>query len=272
MFRPRQRRLRGLSFNRMLPNMLTMLALCAGLTALRYGLEGKWQPAIVSLVFAAIFDALDGRIARLLQGTSKFGAELDSLSDFIAFGVAPAVILYLWTMQTAGPVGWVPVLLFNVCMALRLARFNTVMDDDEPPAWAKGYFTGVPAPAAAGLVMVPMVLWFQAEAEWLRQPFLVGAVIIVVACLMVSKLPTYSFKNIRVQQRFVLVPMLGVGLLAALSVAAPWLTMTLIVAAYVASIPFSIRSYRRAEAEARELATAADAPSDAPAANDEAAE
>ena len=140
MFRPRQRRLRGLSFNRMLPNMLTMLALCAGLTALRYGLEGKWQPAIVALVFAAIFDALDGRIARLLQGTSKFGAELDSLSDFIAFGVAPAVILYLWTMQTAGPVGWVPVLLFNVCMALRLARFNTVMDDDEPPAWAKGLF------------------------------------------------------------------------------------------------------------------------------------
>ena len=276
MFRPRQRRLRGLSFNRMLPNMLTMLALCAGLTALRYGLEGKWQPAIVALVFAAIFDALDGRIARLLQGTSKFGAELDSLSDFIAFGVAPAVILYLWTMQTAGPVGWVPVLLFNVCMALRLARFNTVMDDDEPPAWAKGYFTGVPAPAAAGLVMVPMVLWFQAEAEWLRQPFLVGAVIIVVACLMVSKLPTYSFKNIRVQQRFVLVPMLGVGLLAALGVSAPWLTMTLIVAAYVATIPFSIRSYRRAEAEARELAQgtdmAADAPSDAPAANDEAAE
>ena len=280
MFRPRQRRLRGLSFNRMLPNMLTMLALCAGLTALRYGLEGKWQPAIVALVFAAIFDALDGRIARLLQGTSKFGAELDSLSDFIAFGVAPAVILYLWTMQTAGPVGWVPVLLFNVCMALRLARFNTVMDDDEPPAWAKGYFTGVPAPAAAGLVMVPMVLWFQAEAEWLRQPLLVGAVIIVVACLMVSKLPTYSFKNIRIQQRFVLAPMLGVGLLAALGVSAPWLTMTLIVAAYVATIPFSIRSYRRAEAEARKLAQVtdmaadapSDAPSDAPAANDEAAE
>ena len=272
MFRPRQRRLRGLSFNRMLPNMLTMLALCAGLTALRYGLEGKWQPAVVSLVFAAIFDALDGRIARLLQGTSKFGAELDSLSDFIAFGVAPAVILYLWTMQTAGPVGWVPVLLFNVCMALRLARFNTVMDEDDPPAWAKGYFTGVPAPAAAGLVMVPMALWFQAGAEWLRQPFLVGAVIIVVAGLMVSKLPTYSFKNIRIQQRFVLVPMLGVGLLAALSVSAPWLTMTLIVTAYVASIPFSIRSYRRAEAEARELAQAQDMATDSPAANDEAAE
>ena len=276
MFRPRQRRLRGLSFNRMLPNMLTMLALCAGLTALRYGLEGKWQPAVVSLVFAAIFDALDGRIARLLQGTSKFGAELDSLSDFIAFGVAPAVILYLWTMQTAGPVGWVPVLLFNVCMALRLARFNTVMDGDEPPAWAKGYFTGVPAPAAAGLVMLPMILWFQADAEWLRQPLLVGAVIIVVAGLMVSKLPTYSFKNIRIQQRFVLVPMLGVGLLAALSVSAPWLTLTLIAAAYLASFPFSIRSYRRAEAEARELAQgtdmATDAPSDAPAANDEAAE
>ena len=124
----RRKRLKELSFNKMIPNILTMLALCAGLTALRFGLEEKWEPAIVSLVIAGVLDALDGRLARALQGTSKFGAELDSLSDFIGFGVAPALLLYLWTMKDAGPIGWVLVLLFSICCALRLARFNTGID------------------------------------------------------------------------------------------------------------------------------------------------
>ena len=118
MFRPRRGSLKGQSFNKMIPNILTMLALCAGLTALRFGLEEKWEAAVLSLVVAAVLDALDGRVARLLRGTSKFGAELDSLSDFIGFGVAPALLLYLWTMKDAGPIGWVLVLLFGICCAL----------------------------------------------------------------------------------------------------------------------------------------------------------
>ena len=253
MFRPRRERLRALSINRMIPNILTMLALCAGLTALRYGLEQKWEFAVLSLVVAAILDALDGRIARILNETSKFGAELDSLSDFVGFGVAPALLLYLWTMSGAGPLGWVLVLLFSVCCALRLARFNTVIDAPEPPAWAKNYFTGVPAPAGAGLVLLPMILSFQLDLAWLRSPILVGAIIVVVAFLLVSRVPTFSFKNFRVQHRMVLYTMLGVGLLAALSVSAPWLTLTLILAAYIISFPSAIRSFRRLEAEADEF-------------------
>ena len=253
MFRPRRERLRALSFNRMIPNILTMVALCAGLTALRYGLEQKWEQAVLSLVVAAILDALDGRIARILNETSKFGAELDSLSDFIGFGVAPAVLLYLWTMSSAGPVGWVLVLLFSVCCALRLARFNTVIDASKPPVWAKNYFTGVPSPAGAGLVLLPLILSFQIDSPLLRSPVLVGIVIVIVACLLVSRIPTYSFKNFRVQHRMVLFTMLGVGILAALSVTAPWLTLTIILAAYILSFPAGIRSFKRLEAEADEI-------------------
>jgi CDP-diacylglycerol--serine O-phosphatidyltransferase len=250
MFRPRSERLRALSINRMIPNILTMLALCAGLTALRYGLEQKWEQAVLSLVVAAILDTLDGRIARILNETSKFGAELDSLSDFVGFGVAPALLLYLWTMSGAGPLGWVLVLLFSVCCALRLARFNTVIDAPDPPAWARNYFTGVPAPAGAGLVLLPMIVSFQVDVAWLRSPILVGVIIVVVSYLLVSRVPTYSFKNFRVPHRLVLVTMLGFGLLAALAVSAPWLTLTILLAAYLVSFPGGIRSFRRLEADA----------------------
>jgi CDP-diacylglycerol--serine O-phosphatidyltransferase len=245
MFGQKKEQLKGLSFSKMIPNILTMLALCAGMTALRFGLEEKWEAALLSLFIAAILDSLDGRIARALRGTSKFGAELDSLSDFICFGVCPALLLYLWTMISAGPWGWILVLLFSVCCALRLARFNTDIDGPEPPSWTKNYFTGVPAPAGAGLVLLPMIISFQTNAEFVREPYFSAIFILIISGLLVSQLPTYSFKTLRIQQRFILPTMIFFGLVAALTVSTPWLTVTIVLVAYIISFPFGLKSYKR---------------------------
>jgi len=231
----------------MIPNILTLLALCAGLTAIRYGLEERWEHAGLALLVAAILDGLDGRIARVLKGASKFGAELDSLSDFICFGVAPALLLYMWTLSGAGRVGWVLALLFSVCCVLRLARFNTNLDETDQPAWTSNFFAGVPAPAGGGLVMLPMFLSFQFGEGLFRQPIIVAVFIVVVSALMVSRIPTFSFKKLRVTPRWILPTMLLVGLFAATLVSAPWLTMAAGGILYLASIPFSLRSYRKLE-------------------------
>lgn len=254
MFRPRRARLRppripGLTINTLIPNILTLLALCAGLTSIRFALHGKWKEAVVAILLAAILDGLDGRVARMLQGTSKFGAELDSLSDFVSFGVAPAVVLYFWTMQGAGGFGWALVLLYTVCCALRLARFNTMLGTDLPP-YAYNFFTGIPAPAAAGLVLVPMAASFELGAGIFDRPVVVGAFLMVVALLMVSSVPTFSFKKVRVPHKWVLPILLIVGLLAAFLVTEPWLTLTMLGGLYFASIPFAIRAFRRLQAEA----------------------
>jgi CDP-diacylglycerol--serine O-phosphatidyltransferase len=252
-------RLRGLSINRLLPNVLTMLALCAGVTGLRFAIQGRFEAAVVSIMLAAVFDALDGRIARLLNGQSRFGEELDSLSDVVSFGVAPALILYLWVLAPAGPFGWVAVLALCVCAALRLARFNTKLGQGDMPAYAYNYFTGVPAPAGAGLALLPLVLSFQTGPGLFTSPWLVGPWTFVVALLMVSQLPTFSMKGIRVPQTWVVPVLAGVGLIAAALVSAPWLTLSLIGIAYVVSLPFSFRQFRRLKAEARRLQDELDA-------------
>ena len=244
MFNTPRKRLKGLSFNKLIPNILTMLALCAGMTSIKFGLEEKWDTAVICLVIASVLDSLDGRIARALRGTSKFGAELDSLSDFICFGVSPAFLLYIWTMKDSGPVGWILILLFCVCCALRLARFNTNIDSPESPSWTKLFFSGVPAPAGAGLVLFPMIISFQTDLEYVREPPFVALIILITSALLVSQLPTYSFKTLRIQHRFILPTMLLVGLVAALTVTAPWLTLTIIIIIYIVSFPFSWRSYR----------------------------
>lgn len=246
-------RLRGLSLNRLLPNVLTMLALCAGVTGLRFAIHERFEAAVVSIMLAAVFDALDGRIARLLNGQSRFGEELDSLSDVVSFGVAPAMILYLWGLASAGPFGWVAVLALCVCAALRLARFNTKLGQGDLPPYAYNYFTGVPAPAGAGLALLPLALSFQTGPGLFSSPWLVGPWTFVVALLMVSQLPTFSMKGIRVPQTWVVPVLAGVGLLAAALVSAPWLTLSLIGIAYVASLPLSFRQFRRLKAEARRL-------------------
>jgi CDP-diacylglycerol--serine O-phosphatidyltransferase len=242
--RARVQRLSDLSINRMVPNILTLLALCAGMTAIRFAMGGNFVGAVFAIIVAGIFDGLDGRIARLLQSTSSFGAELDSLSDFISFGVAPAAVLYLWTMAGLYGFGWAIVLFYAVCCALRLARFN--IESGAPrPAYAAAFFTGIPAPAGAGLVMVPMFLSFE-WGDWLfRSPYLNAVTVTGIALLMISKVPTVSLKRVRVPHHLVVPTLLGIGVLAAFVTTAPWLTLTAIGIVYVGSIPLTIRSYYR---------------------------
>ena len=246
-------RFSGLSFNRLIPNILTVMALCAGLTAIRYALVERWDLAVFAIVAAGLLDALDGRIARLLKGQSKFGAELDSLADTVSFGVAPAMIMYLWSMDQAGRMGWVMVLIYCVCCVLRLARFNTLLDDDDRPAGAYNFFTGVPAPMGAALALSPLILWLEVQQDWIASPVLVGMVLTVVSFLMVSRLPTFAFKQFRVAKRWILPLLLCFGLFAALLVNAPFPTMFGMAVIYVSTFPFSVRAYRILERRSREL-------------------
>jgi CDP-diacylglycerol---serine O-phosphatidyltransferase len=255
MRRPRRIRVRpitSLSLNRLIPNILTLLALCAGMTAIRLALTGKYQSAAAAIIIAGVLDGIDGRIARLLKVTSPFGAQLDSLSDFVSFGVAPAVLLYLWTMSQLASLGWALVLLFGVCCALRLARFNTQLGTELPP-YAYNFFTGVPAPAGAGLVMIPMFVSFEFELAFFRSPYVNGLVLAGVAALMVSRVPTFSFKRFRVPAEWVLPMLLVIGGLAAFLTTEPWGTLLVIGILYLGSIPVSIRSYRKLREAAEEL-------------------
>jgi CDP-diacylglycerol--serine O-phosphatidyltransferase len=244
--RPRMRvpPLSGLSVNRMVPNILTLLALCAGMTAMRFAMGGNFQGAVFSIIAAGVFDGLDGRMARLLKSTSSFGAELDSLSDFVSFGVAPAAVLYLWTMSELHGLGWAIVLFFAVCCALRLARFNTEAVHDAP-SYAAPFFTGAPAPAGAGLVMVPMFLSFE-WGDWLfRSPFLNAVTVTGIALLMISKVPTVSLKRIRIPHHLVVPTLLAFGVATAFLTTEPWITLTVVGIVYVGSIPLTIRAYYR---------------------------
>jgi CDP-diacylglycerol--serine O-phosphatidyltransferase len=238
-------RLRDQSLNRLIPNMLTVMALCAGLTSIRYALMQRWELAVIAIVIAGVLDGLDGRIARLLDGASKFGAELDSLSDFISFGVAPALLIYYWCLRGAGGIGWALALLFAVCCALRLARFNTMLANTDLPAWTTRFFTGVPAPAGAGLVLLPIIATLEVGPGWVDRPIVVGPLMLAVAGLMVSRLPTYSFKRIKVPQRHVVLALLSVGALVAFLVSTPWVTLLAVGIAYIASLPHSYFAYQK---------------------------
>ena len=267
-FRPRNRpRLTGPSFNQMIPNILTMLGLCAGLTSMRFALEGRFGAAAVAVVIAGCIDGIDGRLARLLKATSRFGAEFDSLADFVCFGVAPAFILYLWSLRDFGGFGFTPCLLFAVCMALRLARFNAALDAElsggaAPKAhtYAHSFFTGVPAPAGAGLALFPLFVGLEAGEMGMagllaatQHPVFTVPCLVGTALLLVSTLPVWSFKNFKVRSDLVLPLLLGVGLFAAVLVADPWAALAAAGLLYVGMLPFSRRSFHRlrAEAEAR---------------------
>ena len=261
-------RFKGWSFNRMLPNILTMLGLCAGLTSIRFAIDGRFGEAAAAIAVAAAIDGLDGRLARLLKATSRFGAEFDSLSDFLCFGVAPGFVLYLWSLQRYGGFGFAPCLIFAVCMALRLARFNAALEgpSEAPrPAYVYNFFTGVPAPAGAGLALFPLFIGLEARQEgWdgLAQasqfPLFSALVLIGTSLLLVSTLPVWSFKNFKIPSEYVLPMLLGIGLYTALLVADPWAALAAAGLFYVVMLPFSRRSFQRLRKAAEALREPAD--------------
>ena len=234
-----------MSLSTIIPNLITVMALCAGLTGIRFALQEKWEFAIGAIALAAILDTLDGRMARLLKGQSKFGAELDSLSDFISFGVAPALILYFWTTQNIHGVGWASVLFFSTCMALRLARFNTKLDDPDPPSFAARFFSGIPAPAAAGLACLPVILSFEIDQGVIRQPYVIAGWLVLVGLMMVSSIPTFSFKGTKLPQKLVIPIFVVAGLFIACALTEIWIALAALIITYILTIPLSYRSYRR---------------------------
>ncbi|MEY3905327.1 MAG: hypothetical protein RIR59_150 [Pseudomonadota bacterium] len=244
---------RGISLRAVAPNAVTALALCFGLTGIRFAISAvgadphpaDWERAIGAIVIAAFLDGIDGRIARLLKGESRFGAELDSLSDVIAFGVSPALIVYLWSLQHFPKFGWICALTLAVCCALRLARFNAAIDAEDQPHKSAGFLTGVPAPAGAGLVFMPLYLWLVTGSEWFRNPMLVAPWVVFVAVLMISNVATYSWGSIRLRRNVRLEAILFVALAGAALFSEPWITLIAISLGYLAFIPFSIRSYAK---------------------------
>jgi len=238
----RRRRLRARPLIHLVPNMFTVLSLCAGLTSIRYALDQRFELAVALIVVAGVLDGLDGRSARLLKITSKLGAQLDSLADFLSFGVAPALLVYLWSLNQVKAVGWALVLLFATCCALRLARFNTELEEPDRPAWTSRFFTGMPAPAAAGCVLIPMLMSFALHAEWPRIFALNALVTVFVALMMVSKVPTFSIKMamVRVKPEWVLPTLIFVGLFVAALSSAPWLTLLAVGLVYLASLPVGV--------------------------------
>lgn len=250
---------RGISLRAVAPNAVTALALCMGLTGIRFAIGGEWDRALASIIIAGVLDGLDGRIARLLKGESRFGAELDSLSDVIAFGVSPAIILYLWSLQALPRYGWLFALSHAVCCALRLARFNANIDATEQPHKSAGYLTGVPAPAGAGLALLPIYIWLWSGEEALRAVWIVAPWVALSAFLMISNVATYSWSSLRLRRTIRLEAIAGVALLGGALATAPWETLTVVALLYLAMIPFSIRSYagvrqRRAMAAASDVA------------------
>ncbi|MEJ7925571.1 phosphatidylcholine/phosphatidylserine synthase [Sphingobium sp. AN641] len=237
---------RGITLRMVAPNAVTAMALCFGLTGVRYGISGEWERAVLSILIAGVLDGLDGRIARLLRGESRFGAELDSLSDSIAFGVAPALILYLWSLHAMPKFGWIFALAHALSCALRLARFNANIDADIQPHKSAGFLTGVPAPAGAGLAFVPLYLWLVTGTELFRAWYVVAPWLAFVAFLMLSNIATYSWSALRLRKRIRLEVIALAGLLAALLITDPWLTLSGISLIYVAMIPAGMMSYSRA--------------------------
>ena len=253
----RRRRFRPIPVRMLVPNFITLLAICAGLTAIRLSTEGRMELAVAAIVFAAVLDGIDGRVARMIKGQSKFGAELDSLADFVNFGVAPGLILYFWQLHELKNGGWIAAMVFAISGGLRLARFNATMDDPNKPAFAANFFTGVPAPAGAGAVLFPIYLVFLGMPK--PPAMLTAFYTLLIAFLMVSRLPVYSGKTVRlrVPPEMVLPVFVSVIFFIALLIGYPWHILSACTVLFLLSLPMGWKSYRDHE---RRLAAAQEAP------------
>lgn len=242
---PKRRRFQAVPIRVLVPNLVTLLALCAGLTGIRMAIEGRLELALASIVLAAVLDGMDGRLARMLHGTSRFGAELDSLSDFVCFGVAPGLVLYMWGLETLGSVGWISALAFAICAALRLARFNVMLEDPNKPPFAGDFFTGVPAPAGAICVLLPVYLELIGLPRLIASPAVAAAYCLAIALLMVSRLPAFSGKRLgsRIPRDAVLPLFVCVVLFVAILVTWPWPVLAVLVIGYLTTLPFSAMRY-----------------------------
>lgn len=249
----RLRQLRAVPIRLVLPSVVTLLALCAGLTSIRMSIEERFDWAIAAVAIAAVLDGIDGRVARFLKSTSRFGAELDSLADFVNFGVAPAILLFVWTLDETGSVGWIAALIFAICAALRLARFNVALQDAKKPEWQSAFFVGVPAPAGAMISFLPVYIEFIGAPHGIFTAPLVIVYTLTIALLMVSRVPTWSAKLIgtKIPRDMVLPLFVLVVLVVALLLSFPWQTMAVLTLAYLAALPLSWRAFhRRLAAEA----------------------
>jgi CDP-diacylglycerol--serine O-phosphatidyltransferase len=235
----------GLTLRAMVPNAITAAALCAGLTGIRFAITGDFKMAVAAVVLAGVLDGIDGRIARLLKAQSRFGAELDSLADNVSFGVAPALVLFMWSLQDAPRFGWFAALAFAVAMALRLARFNARIDLPEEPRKTAGFLTGVPAPVGAGLSFLPMYLTFATELNWFADPKWVSLWLVAIAMLAISSLPTLSWAKLRPPRSVRLGLILLVGLVGAAALTEPWWTLVGICVVYLSLVPIGMIAYAR---------------------------
>ena len=251
----------GLTLRALLPNAITAAALCSGLTGVRFAIVGDWEKSLLAILLAGLLDGIDGRIARLLKAQSRFGAELDSLADSLSFGMAPALVLFLWSLQDLPRFGWFASLAFAICCALRLARFNARIDVDDQPHKSAGFLTGVPAPVGAGLAFLPMYLWMASDEPVFREPILVALWTAAMAFLMISNLATLSWKSIRPKSSLRLAMIAFVGLLFASLLTEPWWTLAVICLGYLALMPLGIVNY----AKVRRRRAAAVVPGDSPA-------
>ena len=241
----------GISLRALAPNAVTALALCTGLSGAWFAMQGRWESAVAMIVVAGVLDALDGRIARMLNGESRFGAELDSLSDVIAFGATPALVMYMWVMQDMPRFGWTISVFFVLCAALRLARFNARIDTENQPHKSAGFNTGVPSPPGAALALLPMMIWFETGADWLRDYRFLAPWMLLCALLMISNVATYSWSSIKVRRSLRFMALAAVGLFAATLVAAPWVALIGAGVLYAGLLPFSMISYARVKKSQR---------------------